>query len=138
MLDHEMGRDARFEYRASRHQLLGHPFLVHYGKMPWACEALIEGKPSPLFSGENDDFTPYELWPEAINSRVASAYKNWRLLFQLGNISGKHFEGTDENDPLWQMCELWARGGLMYFWIERDGLAQRDFSRVWMLGACQF
>jgi uncharacterized protein YwqG len=132
--------EAVFEYRATRHQLLGHPFLVHYGTMPWTCDALIKERPNPLFSRENAglDFTPYESWPDTIKSSVASTYKSWRLLFQLGNVSGKHFEGTDENDPLWQMCELWARGGLMYFWIERDRLARRDFSRVWMLGACQF
>ncbi len=132
--------EAVFEYRATRHQLLGHPFLVHYGTMPWACEALMDGQANPLFAVEYAglDFTPYESWPETVQGLVARAYENWRLLFQLGNVSGKPFEGTGENDPLWQMCELWARGGLMYFWIERDRLAQRDFSRVWMLGACQF
>jgi len=25
----------------------------------------------------------------------------------------------------------------MYFWIEKDRLAQRDFSNVWMLGGSQ-
>jgi uncharacterized protein YwqG len=123
--------EAVFKYRATRRQLLGHPFLVHYGTMRWACDALIK-------ENAGLDFTPYESWPDTIKSSVASAYKSWRLLFQPGNLSDKHFEGTDENDPLWQMCELWARGGLMYFWIERERLAQRDFSRVWMLGACQF
>ncbi len=71
-------------------------------------------------------------------TELEQAYKRWRLLFQLGNISGLSFpeDVDDEDSPYWKF-DLWARGGLMYFWIERDRLARRDFSNVWMLGASQ-
>jgi len=130
-----------FEYRATRHQLLGHPYLVHYGTMPLVCEYLVAGRPNPLFTLERVkmDFEPHESWDENVRAELASAYKRWRLFFQLGNVSGLSFpRGADSSHPLWRLCDLWARGGLMYFWIERDHLAQRDFSRMWMLGASQF
>jgi uncharacterized protein YwqG len=129
-----------FEYLASRHQLLGHPTIVHYGGMPWECQQVASGRPFDF------SFTPIRYAGEQLDGQAAaeirSAFQRWRLLFQLGNVSGMPWPngGEDKDDSVWmlsKLCDLWARGGLMYFWIERDRLAQRDFSNVWLLGASQ-
>jgi uncharacterized protein YwqG len=98
------------------------------------------GGPNPLYGDLR--YKPYEEWDERTKARHEHAYERWGLLFQLGNITGLPFpEGyEEEDDPIWKLSRLsdiWARGGLMYFWIERDRLAQRDFSNVWVLGASQ-
>jgi hypothetical protein len=73
--------------------------------------------------------------------RFWQAGRRWQLLLQIGNVSGIPYPaGYDFDLPAWrlgELCDLWARGGLMYFWIERDRLAQRDFSNVWLPGASQ-
>jgi hypothetical protein len=132
--------DNWFESRATQHQVLGHYQIVHIGLMPLECDYVSAGKPNPLY-GELRRKS-YEDWDEQTKADLQRCYKDWRLLFQLGNISGLPFPGggEEDDDPVWELsrlCDLWARGGLMYFWIERDRLAQRDFSNVWMLGASQ-
>jgi uncharacterized protein YwqG len=120
---------------------MGYPLYVHYFMMPFECEYVSTGKPNPLFSELR--YKQYDEWDETTQADFQRVFEKWRLLFQLGNISGMPFPNgyDDEDDPIWELsklCDLWARGGLMYFWIERDRLAQRDFSNVWMLGASQF
>jgi uncharacterized protein YwqG len=143
-LDLEEGEDREddYEYLATRHQLLGHPLLVHYGAMPYVCEMVLSGQPNPLFGELRLRSSEEDLSDEQATARHRQAYERWRLLLQLGNITGLPFPegGEEDDDPVWKLSEVydtWARGGLMYFWIERDRLAQRDFSNVWMLGASQ-
>lgn len=129
-----------FYYAASMHQLIGYPLYVHTTMMPFECEYVSAGKPNPLY-GELRRKS-YEDWDEQTKADLQRSYKDWQLIFQLGNISGMPFPhgGEEDDDPVWklsELCDLWARGGLMYFWIERDRLAQHDFSNVWMLGASQ-
>jgi uncharacterized protein YwqG len=40
--DDEASED-EYEVRATRHQLLGYPLLVHTGEMPWECEMVSSG-----------------------------------------------------------------------------------------------
>lgn len=129
-----------FECLATQHKLLGHPTLVHYGRMPWECESLAGKRATPNF--ESLCFKPDSALDERVREDIRQAFERWCLLFQLGNVSGLPFPKgyEDEDDPVWRLCELcdlWARGGLMYFWIERDRLTRRDLSNVWLLGASQ-
>ena len=129
-----------FYFAAGMRQLMGQPLYVHTSMMPLECAYVSAGKPNPLH-GELR-CRSYQDGDEQTKAYLQRSYTDWRLLFQLGNISGlpcpKSYDYAD--DPIWklsELCDLWARGGLMYFWIEQDRLAQRDFSNVWMLGASQ-
>jgi uncharacterized protein YwqG len=55
-------------------------------------------------------------------ARIAGGEADWRLLLQL-----------DSDDDAGMM---WGDSGKLYFWIARDALAKRDFSRVWMVLQC--
>jgi Domain of unknown function (DUF1963) len=127
------------DYGNQHHHLLGYPVVIHHGAMPLRCEVNLAGQPHDFYTLESK---PLDTWSEAEKARLAQAYERWQLLFQVGNVSGKPapLGGEEDDDPVWglsELCDLWARGGLMYFWIERDRLAQRDFSNVWLLGASE-
>jgi hypothetical protein len=103
------------------------------GVMPLACEAVTAGRPNPMLG--DLPYKPYEQWDEQSKAELERTYGRWRLLFQLGNMSGRlvPFGGEDDDHWDWQLselCDLWARGGLMYVWIERNRLASADFSNV--------
>ncbi len=132
--DDEDGDDG-FTWLATQHQLLGLPAPIHGGS-PLECELAPSGRwaeareiQARMYAGD-----------EAARARVRRAFERWQLLLQLGNVSDLPFPGGTEDDPDWrlgELCDLWARGGLMYFWIEKERLKQRDFSNVWLLASSQ-
>jgi uncharacterized protein YwqG len=132
-----VGFDDAFEQMASRHQLLGHPSLIE-GSMALECELCVREQPNSAW----EVISKARKGDEQARAQLVDAYGRWRLLFQLGNVSGLPLpQGPwDEDDPVWrlsELCGMWARGGLMSFWIENDRLACRDFSNVRFLGASQ-
>jgi uncharacterized protein YwqG len=124
--------DDVFETLGTRHQLLGYPRIGLRVRMPVDCELAANRGSSNILSVAA--VRTGEQLPEIDEQQ---AYRQWRLLFQLGNISSLRWpEDNDEDSPYWEL-DLWARGGLMYFWIERDRLAKHDFSNVWLVGGAQ-
>jgi uncharacterized protein YwqG len=136
--EHTRFIDAYFSLQPSEHQLLGYPLLIHSGAMPLVCELATSNELSHLFplacsyDAQNE---PHEAEDETTTLLLAQAHERWRLLFQLGDISGLPAPKNGSEWYLREVCEIWNRGGLMYFWIENGRLAQRDFSHVWLLGA---
>ncbi|HEX8036378.1 MAG TPA: YwqG family protein, partial [Ktedonobacterales bacterium] len=107
-----------------QHQLIGKPLVIHYRRMPLMCELMTSGRGFDAFLDLTHD--PYEDWSESDKTLDKQANGRWRLLFQLGEI---------QHTP---QSRVWADAGLMYFWIEKDRLAKRDFSNVWFLAATEF
>lgn len=107
-----------------QHQLIGNPLIIHYSGMPLMCELMTSGRGFDTFLDLTRE--PYEEWDESDKTLDKQANDRWRLLFQLGEI---------QQTP---QCRIWADSGLMYFWIEKDRLAKRDFSNVWFLAATEF
>lgn len=83
------------------HQMFGHPVLVQ-GEM--RVQLAVDSLPE-------DAEEPTELGPELVQEAAA-----WRLLLQLDS---DHDAGM-----------MWGDGGVLYFWIHEDDLADGDFSRV--------
>jgi uncharacterized protein YwqG len=54
--------------------------------------------------------------------RFLSGVDQWLLLLQL-----------DSDDPI---DVMWGDGGMLYFWIRRDDLANRRFDKTWMTLQC--
>jgi hypothetical protein len=114
----------RMTYGELPHQLLGHPVIVHHGAMQLLLELGNYDARFELLS------TRDESWGEGDQAQLARAYQRWRLLFQMGDISS----APALNNP----SRIWADNGLMYFWIEAERLALREFSNVQLLGATAF
>lgn len=122
-----------------RMQILGHPNYIHYTEMPTYCEVISSG-------GTFDDlpraFISFCQEPDAQDeAALIQAARNWRLLFQLGALPGTDFASAPRDEdgiPDVSYYSAWGRNGILYFWIERDRLAKRDFSNVWLLGASEF
>lgn len=93
------------------HQLGGHPDQVQ-GDMQLECQLVTNG----LYCG---DASGYES-PRA--RELAPGAADWTLLLQI-----------DSDDELGLM---WGDLGRVYFWIRRQDLAARDFSRVWAILQC--
>jgi uncharacterized protein YwqG len=53
---------------------------------------------------------------------LAAGIKDWTLLLQL--------DSDDAADM------MWGDAGRLYFWIRKQDLRARDFSRVWMILQC--
>jgi uncharacterized protein YwqG len=105
------------------HQLLGHPLIIHHDLMAVQCDVVASGQSSDFFYDLM--IQPYESWNSYTRTLVERAHESWRLLLQLAPVPGL-------NTAFWNM------DGLMYFWIENDRLAKRDFSNVWVLGASAY
>ncbi len=136
--------DNPHEIWGNRHQLLGYPWLGLHRAMPIACELAANGQATNLLSV----LVPAERGEEGAWRDLQQAYKRWQLLLQLGNVSGIRAPMSFGNhDPAWdngtvwrlaEVCDLWAGGEVMYFWIERDRLARLDFSNIWLVGSSRF
>jgi uncharacterized protein YwqG len=113
----------RDDAAAFGHQLLGHPLIIHHDLMAIQCDVVASGQSGDFFY--NLMIQPYENWDTDTRTRVERAHENWRLLLQLSSVPGLN-------------AAFWDMDGLMYFWIENDHLAERDFSNVWVLGASAY
>ena len=93
-------------------RLLGYPDSVQDPNMHVECQLAANG----INVGDPSGFQHPRV-PE-----LASGADNWRLLLQLDSV--------DEAAMMWGDC------GMLYFWIEIDRLARKDFSNVWLILQC--
>ncbi|GAA0598678.1 YwqG family protein [Craurococcus roseus] len=90
-------------------QIGGHPHCIQ-SAMEVGCELASSG----FGAGSSEDFAS----TAGVNAKREA--RAWRLLLQLPSRSALGAE--------------WGSGlGVIYFWIKRDALARRDFSRVWLM-----
>lgn len=110
------------ETNALTHQLLGHPRPMQ-GAMEGLCESCSAGRSLEDVSHDLGDD------PEQMSAWEVAAAEKWRLLLQLDAIPLEGLQvGREDTWP----HQDWALGGLIYFWIRKVALAQRDFSDVWI------
>lgn len=90
------------------HQLLGYPHIIQ-NDMRAQCQLVANG----------GQVATAEAFRDADVVALPSGAENWRLLLQL-----------DSDDA---PGSTWGDGGQLSFWIERERLARRDFSNVWLV-----
>ena len=91
-------------------QIGGFPALIQNDTMELESEATSAG----IHVGDNS------AWMRSLDA--AAVKQKWQLLLQLPSMEAY---GT-----------LWGDNGNLYFWIRRDDLARRDFSKVWLILQC--
>lgn len=103
-----------------RHQLGGFPIPEQFDDMALECQLAANG----FSSGGKNQPSPEEF------RRLAQGAADWQLLLQLDSDPGdpRH---SKKNDYM-----AWGSEGLIYFWIRKQDLANRDFSRVWAILQC--
>ena len=94
------------------HQLLGYASPIQGNDMELECQLTSYGQSFGNPSGA--------VSPERAVLEKGKA--DWMLLFQL-----------DSDDDAQMM---WGDAGRLYFWITKQDLARRDFSKVWMILQC--
>ncbi len=94
------------------HHLLGHPGPIQGNDMGLECQLTSHGVNTGDASGYSS--------PQA--AALEKGRSDWLLLFQL-----------DSDDAARMM---WGDVGRLYFWITRQDLERRDFSKVWMILQC--
>lgn len=106
-------RDSLYgSWGAAHHRLGGHPQAIQ-GEMPLECQLASHG----LYCGDPSGYRD----PRA--QKLAPRAVDWRLLLQLD---------TDEERAGW----CWGDVGRLYYWIRKQDLAARDFSRTWLIQQC--
>ena len=109
------------------HRLLGYPCEVQ-GAMTNDFHGLIEARPQREsinpFTGEKMIFRGRPA-PEcsAEMKELLGGSEDWRLLLQID---------SEKAIPDW----MWGDLGMLYFWIPRQRLEQRDFDSTWMFLQC--
>lgn len=102
-------------------QLGGHPVIEQYDDMRLERQLTING----IASWSEPDLGNPEI------KALAPGAEDWRLLLQLeSDGEGDYLSGTGR-DPA-----IWPGYGYIYFWIRKQDLANRDFSRVWVIEQC--
>ena len=94
------------------HQLLGYSAPVQDNDMDLQCQLVSNG----VYCG---DPTGYQ---DPRRAELEKGRSDWILLLQI-----------DSDDRAGMM---WGDAGLLYFWIRREDLARRDFTKVWMVSQC--
>ena len=100
-----------------RHKLLGWPDVIR-DAMQFDCEAVTSG----YYMGDGSGMD--RMTREEKIAMGEKARSEWILLFEMGTIRAGDFE------LMWHIC------GHIYFWIRREDLAKRDFSRIWLILQC--
>ena len=90
-------------WKASGISLLGHPFPVQ-GDMQLLCQFVVNG----VTDFKNDPRIP----------DLEAGIEDWRLLLQLPSRE--------------QLGMDWDGEGVLYFWIRKQGLENRNFNGVWL------
>jgi len=103
----------RHRLQSPAHQLGGYPAAIQYDGMERECQFASNG----IYLG---DGTGYET-PQAL--ALEAGAEDWLLLLQVDSYN-------DESGMMWGDC------GMLYFWIRRQDVAGRDFSKVWMVLQC--
>lgn len=89
-------------------QLGGLPFIVQDDLMELECEATSEG----INVGRG-----FGTWIG--RAKAPALRKKWQLLLQMPSLD--------------ELGIMWGDSGFLYFWIRRDDLARRDFSKAWLI-----
>ena len=100
-----------------RHKLLGWPDVIQEA-MQFDCEAVTSG----IYMGDGSGMDRLTRDEKIAMGKKARA--EWILLFQMGTIRVDGFE------------LMWGDCGHLYFWIRREDLKNRDFSRIWLMMQC--
>jgi len=95
----------------SFNQVLGHPYEIQ-NEMQLECQLASNG----LFCGDSSAYT------DERSAELEKGAEDWILLFQLTSIEEANM--------------MWGDSGCLYFWIRKDDLAKKDFSKVWMILQC--
>lgn len=93
------------------HRILGHPDPIQ-GDMQQECQLASHGAFRRVAAGRED--------PQAAS--LARGVANWRLLLQID---------SDESARM-----MWGDVGRIYYWIEREALASRNFANAWLVLQC--
>lgn len=102
---------------AERSKLLGWPDILN-NPMFVDCEAVTGG----FYIGD-DGWMDRLTYDEKVELR-RRARRDWTLLFQLGTVR----DG--------ERSVYWGEAGHLFFWIRREDLARRDFSKTWTIFQC--
>lgn len=94
------------------HQLFGYANPIQSNDMDLESQLVSNGLYCGDASGYND--------PQA--KTLSSGREDWVLLLQL--------DSDDDADM------MWGDAGMLYFWIRKQDLANREFSNVWMILQC--
>lgn len=97
-----------------KHQIGGFPQAIQSNaeSMALQCESASTG----IHCGDG-------LWEDSPEGRrIAARSTDWMLLLQIDS----EMEGAN----------MWGDCGMLYFWIRKDDLAQRNFENVWMILEC--
>lgn len=95
----------------ANHRLLGHSYNIQ-GDMQLEAELVSNGLYCGNSSGYND--------PKA--KLLEASLAQWQLLFQLD---------SDDTGEL-----MWGDGGMLYYWIRKSDLLNRNFEKHWMTMQC--
>lgn len=99
------------EYAPDMNKLLGHSDNIQ-APMELECQLVTNG----LYCGDESGYND----PRA--KELAKNADDWTLLFQL-----------DSNEEAGMM---WGSVGVLYFWIKKNDLANKQFDNCWMIGQC--
>ncbi len=94
-------------------KLLGYPFLIQ-NPMEEECETVTRG----YSCGSPEDM---KMISEEESADIQKKSAEWILLFQMSGINNNLSFGDDGN---------------IYFWIRKQDLANKDFSKVWLILQC--
>lgn len=97
-----------------RHQFLGLPLAIQSAEMGEECQMASNG----IYLGDGDIAKK----DRARAKELKAGAKDWMLLLQI-----------DSDDAAGWM---WGDVGIIYFWIRRQDLASRDFSKAWCVLQC--
>jgi uncharacterized protein YwqG len=114
--------EALRELRPARpqHQLLGHPYRVQ-NPMETECQFAASG----LYCG---DESGYEQGFK--DAALVAGIGDWMLLFQCDS------DDTDYDGKGIGIGHMWGDCGLLYFWVRRQDVGARDFTRTWTILQC--
>ena len=94
-------------------KLLGYPDVIQ-NSMEEECEAVTRGF----------DMGGIESYPKQYQKEIRSASKDWILLFQMDTIESDDYE------------LMFGDSGHIYFWIKKEGLANKNFENIWLILQC--
>ena len=94
------------------HHLLGHPGPVQNNDMDLECQLVSHG----VYCGDESGYKSPR------RAELEKGKADWLLLLQL--------DSDDDADM------MWGDAGRLYFWINKNDLVRRDFSKVWMILQC--
>lgn len=116
-LDLDADDEARISEAAGRREADG--YWGHLGGHPHVIQNAMEAECEKVSSGFGPEDRDAAGAAEVLREAERKA-RDWRLLLQLPSYEALGWE--------------WGSGmGLLYFWIRKDDLARRDFSRVWLI-----